>query len=251
LHTILAYHQVDDRPDFAWNRVSPASLRRQMEVLGDLSLEGSTFSETVRGTAPNRVGITFDDAFAGVIRHALPVLGDFGFRATIFLPTGWAGMVNSWDSRLVGRRAMHATWKELEKAVSAGWEIASHGVSHRDLTSLGDSALFEELDSSRRRIEKEFGNPVDSIAYPFGRTSGRVIALAMKAGYRFGCLSVPARSEDPFRIGRLGVRRVDTIADFRAKVGGGILYPLQVMKDRIAHFCSLGTPMISQKGGLR
>lgn len=249
MRRILAYHQVDDRLDFAWNRVSPGRLRLQMAVLREGGFAGIPFCEAAEPGERRSIGITFDDAVAGVIRHALPILEEYGFRATLFLPTYWAGRKNLWDSVLAGRRTRHATWKELEKAVALGWEIGSHGRTHRDLTTLDERDLREELVESRREIENNLGVKVSSIAYPFGRADDRVVRLSSEAGYRFGCLAVPNAGDDPFRMGRVGVRRFDTIPDFRAKIEGGFLYPFQVFKDRVAHFCSRGTPLISQKGG--
>ncbi len=245
---LLAYHQVNDRFDFAWNCVSPRALRNQMKVLRDRGLEGIPFREAALGETDRQVGITFDDAYACVIQYALPILTDFGFRATLFPAVQWEGRNNLWDSRLVGRRVRHASWKELEKAAALGWEIGSHGLGHRDLTTLGEDDLRNELVQSRQEIEERLDVEVISIAYPFGQTDDRVVRLAAEAGYRFGCLSVPNAGGDLFRLGRMGVRRFDTILDFQAKIGGGPLLPFQVIKDRIAHYCSRATPLISQKG---
>jgi peptidoglycan/xylan/chitin deacetylase (PgdA/CDA1 family) len=54
-------------------------------------------------------------------------------------------------------RALHA----------AGWEIGSHGLSHRDLT-IHPERQESEILQSRRRLEALLGVPVSSFAYPFG-----------------------------------------------------------------------------------
>ncbi len=247
--TVLCYHQVDDRIDFSWNRVSPGALERQMEILEELLLAGVPFSEAVGDGDGRKVGITFDDALAGAAEKGLDVLSRFGFRATLFVPTGWVGEMNRWETGLVGRRARHASWDALGRAAAAGWEIASHGVFHRDLTRLEDDECLRELESSREAIEKTLGVAARSVAWPFGRVNDGVIAAARRAGFRRGCLSSAGKAGDPFRVGRVGVRRIDTAADFRAKVGGGALYPLQLWKDRAASFCSRGTARFGPKKG--
>ncbi len=245
--TILAYHQIDDRADFTWNRVSPERFRSQMKVLRDNGLRGGTLEESMKDVTGNVIGITFDDAMDGVIEHALPVLESFGFRASLFVPTAWPGRLNRWDTILVGRRARHATWEMLLTAHQAGWEIGSHGHVHKELTGMSDHDLEADLKLSRDRIEAHIGRPPTSIAYPFGSSDSRVASSAKRLGFRRGVLSAPATGDDPMFAGRMNVRRFDTSFDFRAKLNGGILYPFQVFKDRVARFCSLGTPRLWQR----
>ena len=246
--TVLAYHQVDRRRDFAWNMLSPEKLSAQMERLKSRGYLGVPLVEATEGSGRREIGITFDDGLACVIRFALPVLRPLGFRATIFVPTAWVGRRNEWDTRLGGRRVRHAEWEELREAADAGWEIGSHGHTHRDLTSLSEKEAAEELREARRLIRNRLGGEAASIAYPFGRVSEPVVRMAREGGYRRGCLSVTGRGRiDPFRIGRIGVRRFDTEREFLAKVEGGTLYPWQVWKDRIASFVARGTPRISQR----
>jgi peptidoglycan/xylan/chitin deacetylase (PgdA/CDA1 family) len=243
--TVLAYHQVDRRRDFAWNMISPERLADQAELLRRRGYRGVCLKEHEERCGNGMVGLTFDDGLAGVVRFALPVLRQLGFRATLFVPTAWVGRWNEWDTRLGGRRVRHATWKEIREAAAAGWEIGSHGHTHRDLMRLPEEEVRRELRCSRRLIRQETGMEAMSIAYPFGRVSEGIVRMAEQEGFRWGCVSV-ARSEgsDPYRIGRVGVRRFDTEREFLAKVEGGALYPWQVWKDRIASFVARGTPVI-------
>ncbi|MFH1681274.1 MAG: polysaccharide deacetylase family protein [Candidatus Eisenbacteria bacterium] len=243
---VLAYHRVEPFGDLAWNRVSPDRFEKQMELLREEGLRGVPLRELLEGEGRGDVAITFDDALASAVRHALPILRRFGFRATIFAPTAWVGRRNEWDTRLVGRAVRHASWEELSGAAAEGWEVGSHGHTHRDLTRLaGEGELRRELETSARLIAERIGRAPVTIAYPFGRTDDRVARAAADSGFSWGCLSYPeGEGGGPWRIGRVGVRLFDGDAEFLAKVKGGPLYPLQVAKDRIAHFCSLGTPRI-------
>jgi len=242
--TVLAYHQVDRRRDFAWNMLSPERLARQMEILARRGFRGATFREAAEG-GTGIVGITFDDALEGVVRYGLPVLRAFGFRATLFVPTAWAGKRNDWDTRLAGRRTAHAGWDDLARAAGAGWEIGSHGHTHRDMTLLTAEEAEGELRLSRERIREWTGDRADSIAWPFGQADGKLAGAARRAGFRRGCLSVPdGIPGDPLRSGRVGVRRFEGDAEFLAKIEGGPLYRCQVWKDRVAHFVSLATPRL-------
>jgi peptidoglycan/xylan/chitin deacetylase (PgdA/CDA1 family) len=242
---VLAYHRVEPCRDLSWNRVSPRRFERQMELLRREGCRGVSLRERIRSNGGASVAITFDDGLASVVRHALPVLARFGFRATIFVPTGWVGRLNGWDSRLVGRPVRHAGWKELEAAAAEGWEIGSHGHTHRDLTILPEEEARGELAISRALIADRIGTAPAAVAYPFGRMNERVARLAREAGYACGCISFASRGvPDPWRIGRSGVRLFDGDADFLAKVRGGPLESWQAAKDRLAHLFSLGTPRL-------
>ncbi|MBN1826728.1 MAG: polysaccharide deacetylase family protein [Candidatus Eisenbacteria bacterium] len=244
---VLAYHQVDRRLDFAWNMISPERLARQMELLARRGWRGVPFREAIGGES-RIVGITFDDALDGVVRFGLPVLRSFGFRATLFVPTAWAGRRNGWDTRLAGRRVVHAGWDSLARAAGEGWEIGSHGHTHRDLTLLPAEEAEREIRVSREIILRRTGIRAESIAWPFGQADERLSGAARRAGFRRGCLAVPdGDPADPFRIGRIGVRRFDGEAEFLSKIEGGPLYRCQVWKDRVAHFVSLATPRLWQR----
>lgn len=241
---VLAYHQVDRRVDFAWNMLTPERLARQMALLARRGFRGTTFREAAAGET-GVLGITFDDALEGVVRHALPVIRSFGFRATLFVPTAWVGRRNGWDTRLAGRRTLHAGWDALARAAAEGWEIGSHGHTHRDLTLLPPAEAERELRLSRDLIRERTGDRADSIAWPFGQADRSLAEAAAAAGYLRGCLSVPDGAPgDPLRAGRIGVRRFEGDAEFLSKIEGGPLYRCQVWKDRVAHFVSLATPRL-------
>ena len=84
------------------------------------------------------------------------------------------------DSRFAGAA-------EVRKLADMGFEIGSHGMTHRVLTSLPDRELVEELAASRALATEIAGRETLAIAYPRGRFSPRVLAAAAACGYRFGC----------------------------------------------------------------
>ncbi len=212
---------------------------------GEIAWSDSTGSDT------RTIAVTFDDALSGAVQHAVPVLAEFGFRGTFFVPTKWVGRENRWDSRFSGRRASHATWDELRLARDNGWEIASHGHGHRDLTTLTEAALAAEFEKPMEIIMRQLRVPVRTLSYPFGRCDDRVAGGAHEAGYEYAALSTsPDRGEssvDPMRVGRVCVRRFDLAVEFRAKWGDGPLHQWQRAKDRIAYFCNAGTPAVWQR----
>jgi peptidoglycan/xylan/chitin deacetylase (PgdA/CDA1 family) len=71
---------------------------------------------------------------------------------------------------------------QLRALYAAGWEIGSHSLSHRDLTS-HPSRQMDEIVESRRRLETLLGIPILSFAYPFGAYDSDSLHYVHQAGY--------------------------------------------------------------------
>jgi len=63
-------------------------------------------------------------------------------------------------------------------------EIGSHAHSHHYLTLLNDAELKFELSNSKSVLEKIIGKKVESIAFPNGRYSKRVLEFCRNEGYK-------------------------------------------------------------------
>lgn len=126
----------------------------------------------------NCIVCTFDDGYKGVLEHALPRLKRYGFTATIYVCTEYVGKYNDWNYKDRVKR-IHLDYDELKMLIEEGWEIGSHGVSHRSLLRLSDEELITELVESKIALEKHIGQ-VDSYAYPYGDYSDFIITLVQK-----------------------------------------------------------------------
>ena len=72
-----------------------------------------------------------------------------GFGATVFVVTGHVGGFNDWDAPPPGRgRQAMLSWDDLAELAASGVEIGAHTRSHRNLTTLGDDAIVEEMRAS-------------------------------------------------------------------------------------------------------
>lgn len=106
------------------------------------------------------------------------------------------------------------TWPQLRQMHSEGFEIGSHGVSHRMLAKLPGDALRAELETSMKRLEAELGAPVTSISYPVGGDrafDAAVMAATKAAGYQLACSYICGTNAqpiaNPFALYRLPVER--------------------------------------------
>jgi peptidoglycan/xylan/chitin deacetylase (PgdA/CDA1 family) len=118
------------------------------------------------------VGLAFDDGNISDVRQALPVLIRRRVNARFFPPTGAIGAEGK-----VSR-------EDIVQLRTAGMEIGSHGLHHRDWRTLSDRELYEEVIESRRTLAGIVGSEITQAACPFGSYDRRVLRALRAAGYR-------------------------------------------------------------------
>ncbi len=123
------------------------------------------------------VSLFFDDAFLNQYDIALPILMEYGFRATFGVITGSIGDGHGlWE---------YMSEKELKRLAGYGMDIASHTITHPNLTeNLTDEQLRREIFDSKKELE-EIGFQVTTMIYPYYECDGRVIEYVKEAGYRW------------------------------------------------------------------
>lgn len=183
---ILAYHAVREVPrsDDPYNlAVRPGRVRQHALALRRWGYRLVTFGElasaVATGDAEDLAALTFDDGYDDNLHELVPVLRELDAPATVFVTAGLLG----------GRHPDVPDWPimtadEVRRLAEAGIEVGSHGWAHADLLTVDD--LTEELERSRERLQELTGQPVDTIAYPYGRADERVADAAAAAGYRAG-----------------------------------------------------------------
>ena len=231
---VLMYHRIGAIRN-AWEAkycISPQTFSGHMKALADsgyraVSLED--FFAALDGAKmlpPRGFLLTFDDGFLGLHEHALPLLVDLEFPATVFLVSALIGKQDEWCRN---SNPGHFTYPLLDTAHIAemrrrGFMFQSHTRHHADLTTLDNAQLKDELTGSKAELEFLLGEPVDYLAYPFGRHDDRVVVASRAAGYR-ACFSVQPGFNRPdvdrFRIRRLDVFGTDTPAMLMRKVKFG------------------------------
>ncbi|MFA6366580.1 MAG: polysaccharide deacetylase family protein [Candidatus Hydrogenedentales bacterium] len=145
--------------------------------------------------------VTFDDGDLSMYAIAYPLLKEYGIEATFFVISGFVGEIGymNWSQIREMARYRDSSGNKL-------FTIGSHGVSHRFLGDVDQSALIKELTESRAAIESNTGEPAQYLALPFGSGAGRkdIVELAKSAGYKAIRTSdnrfVPASSFELFRL---------------------------------------------------
>jgi peptidoglycan/xylan/chitin deacetylase (PgdA/CDA1 family) len=224
---ILLYHRIDrERPTLSpitqRLTIDPADFAAQMTWIKRHGFHALTQRQLFAGLeegAPlpcRPLVVTFDDGYADVFDNAAPVLGRLGMPATMYVITDRPSLQNSGFLR----------WRGVAQLERAGFDIGSHTVTHRALTSLSNEQVVEELVRSRTELERHLGHPVQWLAYPHGAVDARVVQIARRAGYVLGVTSSPGAIQDahhPLELHRFEILNSTGVAGLAA-----ILRPAEI-----------------------
>ena len=230
---ILAYHSVHpERRDIL--SVHPDDFRRQMRWLASLGWRGVSLSEFVHLSSQpserhSRVfGITFDDGYADNLYHALPVLKEFGFSATVFVIADRIGTDVVHNSRwltlysdVLPSAYRYLTWEEVETLHDVGIEVGAHTCTHPLLDQIDYWAQFREIALCKTTLAKNIGGQVVSFCYPAGRYNGQTLDLVRASGYRQAVITPSStrwgRQPDCYLLTRAGIYHTDSLIRFQLK----------------------------------
>jgi peptidoglycan/xylan/chitin deacetylase (PgdA/CDA1 family) len=224
---ILCYHRIVN--DEAIATVTPCAFRRQMGLLRRWGYRAVGVEEVVSqladgGPVPRRwVALTFDDGYRSFLTAASPVLREFGFTASVFVPTDYAGRQANWDEEGVASGEGVLSWEEMRELQGVGFRFYPHGVSHTHLTRLADDELARELLASRDAMEAQLGRAAPACCYPYGDYNARVMEAARAAGYLGACGLQPELNRSPdqlWDLRRFMVLRATTARGFHSRVTG-------------------------------
>lgn len=220
---ILYYHRVGRFRDGAPRKmcVTPERFRSQMAFLKRHGFHPVTLDSVAAAATrevplpPRAVALTFDDGFADVLTHAVPILHEYRFPSTMFVIAGLMG------EETQGGMERMLTWDELGELVEAGVEIGSHTMTHRPLDTLSPAEIAEEVVASRLLLEGRLGREVGHFSYPKGAWSAEAERAVRRAGYVTACATkrgVSPSEGNLHRIRRIPVSANDTLWDFARKI---------------------------------
>jgi peptidoglycan/xylan/chitin deacetylase (PgdA/CDA1 family) len=229
--TILCYHSVDPRwespmavtPETFAAHAAWLSRHRQVLDLRDAVPLLDSNARLPRGTA----ALTFDDGYAELHEHLLPVLLRERLPATVFLvaetltpggrPVDWVDTPGAEPLRTL-------TLDQVLEMQDAGVAFESHSWAHTDLTTLSEEACERDLRDSRELLSDLLGRSVTQLAYPRGRHTAVVRRCAERAGYT-AAFTLPERPEEPgpYAVPRVGIHRGNGPWVLRAKASRSYL----------------------------
>jgi peptidoglycan/xylan/chitin deacetylase (PgdA/CDA1 family) len=213
---IFTYHSLDDSGSCV--SIHPDVFRRQMAYLKLNGIKGVSLDHYIRvyKASPQKIAdfaaITFDDGFDNFYSAGLDILLEYGFAATVFIPSAYVGKICTWEKKRGVPRQKLMAWSDIYQCMKNDIEIGSHTKNHLRLSLTDRKRAREEIEVSKKEIENHLGIEVSSFCYPYGKYDAAVTELVEKAGYRQAVtcnFSFKRNRIDLYELPRLGMNRVD------------------------------------------
>jgi len=222
---VLMYHKVETRQqDFL--TVTPGQLE---EHLNYLQKEGFTFVSIAqyfshRVLPKKAVLLTFDDAYLSTLGNAYPLLKQYDARATVFVPTAYAGKTSLWDIK----SEPILSEEQLRNLDSTVFELGLHSHTHRHYGTVSNEFIQEDLQKNIQFFEDNHLLYSSAFAYPYGgRPKKRADRIKMqrilsrygiKYAFRIGNGINRWPLSRPFEIQRIDIRGTDSLEEFTHKI---------------------------------
>jgi peptidoglycan/xylan/chitin deacetylase (PgdA/CDA1 family) len=177
---ILCYHSIGQSVSGV-NDVKPKQFRRQIELAlrsGFQFVSPAHIAQT--GGDAKDLAITFDDAWASVLREAAPVLRDYKVPWLLFVVTSWSDHKSNWAKEHI------LSWGDIDRLMADGAEVGSHSISHPDFGRIDETQIIDELGGSRETIRQRLGFAPNTFAIPYGQSMNWPLAagrVARDTGY--------------------------------------------------------------------
>ncbi|SRR5579883_760305 len=226
---VLTYHDVAPVVPRGTDTVSPSEFAGEMDRLVRDGFHFVSVPQLERFLSanapvpPNAVCVVFDNGYEGIHRYALPVLQRHRIPAAVFLIVSYVGRL--WNDLTWGEiRGMAQTGLvrfytetyDLHRGIAIGPGASTAATVGRGIDAHGrpeseaayKARVLTDLAKARAIVERETGQPVDALVYPYGQYTPALIAVAHQAGYRYmfttlGWAILP--HADPARLPRLDI----------------------------------------------
>ena len=211
---ILYYHSINKRlGKYYYLKTPPDVFKKQMNLIKDCC-QVISLNELVKKVKHGQkikdcVIITFDDGFKDNYTTAYPILYKYDLPATFFITTSFVG------------KKGYMEWKNVRELAQSGFDIGSHGVTHRKLSALSLHRVEEELKFSKEIIEAKIHKSINLFAAPYGDKNSvnlEIINLVKKY-YDCCCLTQGFFGLNPERIDLYQLKRIPvppSVSEFKA-----------------------------------
>lgn len=113
------------------------------------------------------ISLNFDDGSRSVYTQALPIMDEFGYKATI--------LVNPSVVTDTFTNTAWGSWEEWRDADKRGYEIGNHGYRHHDLTKEPSKEWEYDINESYTVIKEKIGVAPLSFVFPHDKFNDQLI----------------------------------------------------------------------------
>ncbi len=183
---VLMYHDVVDAGSAKWLTTTKRQNEQHMAWLKEQEYVSITFNQLYDWlTAPELtlqkelpefsfIPIYDDNNYVGISRNVLPIARQYGHIVTLAMNTSVISQEQN------GRSYSYTELRDWSKEGIVN--VQSHGVTHTDITTLGQSELSFQFSESKRAIEGNIGTRVTGFVCPGGNWSQRALGTARENG---------------------------------------------------------------------
>lgn len=164
------------------------------------------------------VCIVFDDGWQSQYDNALPILNNFGYKASFAIITSYVG--TAWGN---SEGLSYMNWKEIVKLADQSNDIESHTWSHLNLAVLSTTSIVYQLAQSKQDL-KEHGINAPILVYPDGGGAGNATVENIVSSYYFVGRSINSgvfnmtQPFDRYDLPSYTMRNTTTLANFENTV---------------------------------
>lgn len=165
--------------------VIPDEFDKQMSYLnlkGYTTISPSDLINFFAGTSKlpaKAIMLTFDDAYADFGDQAVPILNKYGFKATLFAPTGLL------------ENPGYLTWSKVT-GFGSNVYIGNHTWSHHNVAAKKD-VILKEVTTATTQLTDHGLDPLKVFAYPYGTISGLAVNTIKELGFKIAVTTKPGR----------------------------------------------------------
>ena len=215
----IYYHSVHDSLP---RSMRPDVFRQHLRVLTDLGVDLVTQQQALsrmQSGVTNWVAVGFDDGYEDNHRVVMPLLQEYGVKATFYVVAGQVAVENRIPDPgyqfYEGYRMLNAN--QLREMSAEGHEVASHGLQHElatDVFALGRD-LQQEMRQSREILSEYSGQSIVSHSYPNGQRgafSSSTREVIKRAGFTSSATTLWGRvlpGSDPWLLPRCEISHLD------------------------------------------
>ncbi len=232
---ILMYHKVSngDLNNCDELTVPLSFLRSQFEYIRGRGYTPISFADlrefnAGKKTLPREpLIITFDDGYQSTYELAYPLLKEFNFKATVFLPVGYIGGTNRWD----GGKETLMDRETIRKVSGPLIEFGLHSYDHKNYATMTAEEIEKDLAQSMELLHTNDIPYVKTFAYPYGKIpkdkNKRKAMIDVFKRYkidfalRIGSRLNPFPLNDVYELKRTGISGTDTFNEFKIKLAKG------------------------------
>jgi peptidoglycan/xylan/chitin deacetylase (PgdA/CDA1 family) len=223
---ILMYHSIGDNP--AYFTVKPGRFKSQLEYIKKGNYRVIFLSELVRKLKAGAdiggyVCLTFDDGYEDFYQNAFPLLKEFGFPATVFLPTGKLGATMTNNDQVTLNLMTSEQIKELSRTDLV--EFMPHTHNHPSLDKVSILEAINEMEQSRDWLINNVKGPADILAYPRGKFTNEVVNYLKNHGWSAGVTvkeGLVDKHADPLSLKRNSIDSTTNLVQFKGKISPAV-----------------------------